>query len=234
MELREESERLTKIRKNEAESHKKQYAEYLLYEKGSWLSRPVAYVMKHIPERTDSLQVLDLGCGVGRNAIAIAQNYCSRIDAVDLLPVALTKLEGYAKDYGVSSSITGHLSSVEDFLLIPESYDLILAVSVLEHVSSWSAFVSKLTEIREALTSGGRFILIISTEIVTVDSSMKPVDPMFELLLTVKEIKQVLSEVFRSYLVIDESIEDQAYPIDRDNHQILMQSKVYKTVLQKS
>jgi 2-polyprenyl-3-methyl-5-hydroxy-6-metoxy-1,4-benzoquinol methylase len=55
-------------------------------------------------EGPNSLQVLDLGSGVGRNSIPIAQkivNTGGTVTCVDLLDSALTTLQVYSKEHGV-------------------------------------------------------------------------------------------------------------------------------------
>ena len=51
------------------------YEQYKLFEIGSWLYKPVKTVMDLMDhfEGQNNLQVLDLGSGIGRNSIPIAQ-----------------------------------------------------------------------------------------------------------------------------------------------------------------
>lgn len=51
------------------------YNNYKLFEKGSWLHKPVKTVIDLIPyfADRDSVRVLDFGSGVGRNSMPIAQ-----------------------------------------------------------------------------------------------------------------------------------------------------------------
>ena len=67
--------RLAEIRKAEAESHTAAYESLTLYAPGSWLSKPVRALEALLPlyAQKTGLRVLDLGSGVGRNAIACAQ-----------------------------------------------------------------------------------------------------------------------------------------------------------------
>jgi methylase of polypeptide subunit release factors len=51
-----------------------------------------------------NIQVLDLGCGVGRNSIPIAQQiqaYKGKVHCIDLLPSAIKLLNQYADYYGL-------------------------------------------------------------------------------------------------------------------------------------
>ena len=93
------SQNVESIRCAERESHLKTYTEFELFELGSWLSKPVSTVIKYtegLKNKTSStIRILDLGCGVGRNAIAIANTlngYNVNIECIDLLDFAIEKL----------------------------------------------------------------------------------------------------------------------------------------------
>ena len=107
--------RLKEIRKNERKSHIEIYSNAELYKEGSWLIRPIKTVVDLIPlfDKYEEINVLDLGCGVGRNCICIARNYYDRlckIDCVNILDLAIEKLYANADEYGVTSNICGILS----------------------------------------------------------------------------------------------------------------------------
>ncbi len=67
--------RINFIRQEEKKYHDLCYEQYKLFETGSWLYKPVKTVMDLMDyfEGKNNLQVLDLGSGVGRNSIPIAQ-----------------------------------------------------------------------------------------------------------------------------------------------------------------
>ena len=70
-------ERIKSIRKAEAASHTEAYTNNVLFSTGSWLSKPVKTVLDLFPyfQKYQELRVLDLGSGVGRNAIPIAKHF---------------------------------------------------------------------------------------------------------------------------------------------------------------
>ena len=82
------------IRKREAKSHLKMYSENDLFSGDGWLGKPVKTVMDLLPTFADKedITALDLGCGVGRNCIPIAQFFSDKhctIDCVDILEYAI-------------------------------------------------------------------------------------------------------------------------------------------------
>ncbi len=68
------SDRLTRIRESERLSHIETYSRENLYDKNSWLQKPIKTVRELIPlfSNYKELRVLDLGCGIGCNSICIA------------------------------------------------------------------------------------------------------------------------------------------------------------------
>jgi methylase of polypeptide subunit release factors len=80
-----------RARRKEIEYHEKFYAETELFQPGSWLSRPVKVVLESLPQK-DNIQVLDLGCGVGRNSIPIAQQIQAFIEKFFVIRKKETKI----------------------------------------------------------------------------------------------------------------------------------------------
>jgi ubiquinone/menaquinone biosynthesis C-methylase UbiE len=95
--------RLQRVRKAERDYHEKCFENYRLYQRGSWLHKPIQLVIDLMDslDRHKPLQVLDLGCGVGRNSIPLArmvQSSGGRVRCVDLLDKALVKLRITARN----------------------------------------------------------------------------------------------------------------------------------------
>ena len=98
------------IRSEEKKYHEYCYDNYKLFEAGSWLYKPVKTVIDllHVFDDKDNVKVLDLGCGVGRNSIPIAEaikQKNGKVVCVDLLDSAIQKLRQYSKEYRVEEVI---------------------------------------------------------------------------------------------------------------------------------
>lgn len=67
--------RINRIRESERKSHTEIYSDEKLYATDSWLKKPIKTVRDIVPlfEDYEALQVLDLGSGVGRNSIYVAE-----------------------------------------------------------------------------------------------------------------------------------------------------------------
>lgn len=92
--------RILDIRSKEKEYHDHCYENYKLFEQGSWLHKPVQTILdlfSNFDDR-DEVNVLDLGCGIGRNSIPLVEKLGERkgtIVCVDLLESAIDKLHYY-------------------------------------------------------------------------------------------------------------------------------------------
>ena len=230
---------IEKIRKAEKKSHEEMYTRYELFKKGSWLEKPVKTVMDLLPliEEKESINILDLGCGVGRNTISIAQYYKDnncKIDAVDILELKIKKLKYYSIYYGVDSMINGITSSIEDYNISNNKYDLILAVSVLEHLNSIDTLLKKLYEIREGIKINGYACFICNSNVEEINLlTNKNLSPQFECLLTDKELDNMIIEIFKDFELLKRTLKRQIYNIPREKEIIKMNTDVVTYVLKK-
>lgn len=198
--------RLARIRQAEAESHTAAYESLELYAPGSWLSKPVKALESLLPlyEAGTGLRCLDLGCGVGRNAIACARRLpgCT-VECVDILPVATQKLRENAEKMGVSRQIRGITAPVDRFRVEPQGYDLILAASVLEHLDSKACAIRKLREIAGGIRPGGAVLLVMNTGVREWDAvTGEPMEAQFEVNLPPEEVRALLEEVFSGWEIL--------------------------------
>lgn len=211
--------RLGEIRSAEKASHEQAYGEYGLFEQGSWLAKPVKTVLDLLPlfAGREDFRALDLGCGVGRNCIPVAQAFPGGVvDCVDILDSAIEKLRANAERYGVSRAIRGMVSAIDDYEIVEGAYDLLLAVSALEHMDSRESFGRKLTEIRKGIRPGGVVCLVVNTGVRETDKATgQGASPQFEVNLTREELLDLLGETFAGWKVLKKTTVHQKYDIPR-------------------
>lgn len=214
--------RLKEIRESEEKSHIEMYSNEQLYRCNSWLKKPIKTVQELIPLfcTYKKLRVLDLGCGVGCNCIEVASRYRQidcRIDGVDILPLAIEKLNENAMEQGVSGNVCGIVSSIEEHIIPNDCYDLIMAVSALEHVENQELFYQKLMEVREGICKNGIACLIINSNIREYDKITKEQVPaQFEVNLPTEELQMILKEIFAGWTVLKLTVRDQQFDIPRE------------------
>lgn len=235
-----EAERLCSIRAAEAQSHTQAYLDHALFVPGSWLAKPVKTVLEILPnfDGYPQLRVLDLGCGVGRNCIPIAQRFSHipcRIDCVDILELAIEKLWENGCTYNVSDSLEGIVSSIDTFSILPDSYDLILAVSALEHVANRDIFVDKLKQIHCGLRRNGIACLIVNSGVREQDLiTGRRLLPQFEVNLSTEEMIQLIKAQFPGCAVCKHTLVHQRYEIPREKGMARVETDVVTYVLKKT
>ena len=222
--------RLDRIRKAEAESHTAAYENLTLYAPGSWLSKPVRAleVLLERYENRQGLRVLDLGSGVGRNAIACAQRLSDCVvECVDILPIAVEKLMENADRLGVSGKIRGVVAPVDGFSVPKSGYDMILAASVLEHLDSKISAERKLREIVGGIRSGGAVLIVMNTGVTECAvKSGAPLDPQFEVILPPDEARNLLADAFRGWEVLWDKCIHYEYEVPRGDGMALISAEV--------
>lgn len=215
--------RLEEIRKAERESHEEVYSSCKLYESGSWLQKPIRTVLNLIPEfaEHEEIRVLDLGGGVGRNCIPFAKEYRDRqclVECVDILDMAIEKLYENAREHDVESVIKGIVSPIEKFDIKENTYDLIMAISALEHIDSEESFINKLQEIRRGIRKNGIVCLVINSEVVEIHKETKEaLPPQFEVNLSTEAMKKLLEKAFTGWELIKTTVSRQNYDVPRDS-----------------
>jgi len=101
-------------------------------------------------------RILDIGCGDGRVSLHLATN-----NELTLMDASEGMLELARKNTppDVREKVTHILSSLEDAPLQDGSYDVIVAMGILAHLTSWKEAVQRLSKVVKA---GGRIVIQIS------------------------------------------------------------------------
>ena len=213
--------RIRQIREKEKASHIQTYSGNALYQEGSWLEKPIRTVLELLPCFADhsSFRGLDLGCGVGRNCLAIAQHFhgiLCHIDCVDILDLAIEKLTENARLCGVADNIHGIVLPLEDFPIPPETYDLILAVSALEHIDTKESFIGKLAEIRDGIRENGIACFVINSNVQEFNRQTgMPLPAQFEVNLPTETLQALLTQCFDGWEILKYTVRHQQYDIPR-------------------
>ncbi|EJR23399.1 MULTISPECIES: class I SAM-dependent methyltransferase [Bacillus] len=231
--------RIDYIRQEEKKYHDLCYEQYKLFEAGSWLYKPVKTVMDLMNyfEGQNKLQVLDLGSGVGRNSIPIAQiikNYNGTVTCVDLLDSALTKLKIYSKEHDVFEVIKTEQAEIENYHIDSNAYDYIVAVSSLEHVKSKEAFKKVLHSMKQGTKNGGINCLIINSNIQEIVlKTNEEVKALIEINLPTEEMIRLLKSIYKRWKEVKVEIKELAYNIVRNERHIQLKTNAITFVVQK-
>lgn len=231
--------RIDYIRQEEKKYHDLCYEQYKLFEIGSWLYKPVKIVMDLMDhfEGQNNLQVLDLGSGVGRNSIPIAQklrNTSGTVTCVDLLNSALTKLQTYSKEHDVFEVIKTEQAAIENYHIDSNAYDYIVAVSSLEHVKSEEDFKNVLHSMKKGTKNGGINCLIINSNIQKIDlKTNEELEALIEINLPTEEIIRLLKSIYKGWKEVKVEIKELAYNIVRDERHIQLKTNAITFVVQK-
>ena len=232
--------RINYIRHEEKKYHDPCYEQYKLFETGSWLYKPVKTVMDLIMdyfEGQNNLQVLDLGSGVGRNSIPIAQkikNASGTVTCVDLLDSALTKLQIYSKEHDVFEVIKTEQAAIENYYIQPDTFDYIVAISSLEHVQSEEDLKNVLHSMKKGTKTGGINCLIINSNIQEIDLHTKEeLDALIEINLPTEHMIYLLKSIYKEWQEIKIEIKELAYNIVRNERHIQLKTNAITFVVQK-
>ncbi|MFO1444095.1 class I SAM-dependent methyltransferase [Bacillus sp. Bva_UNVM-123] len=232
--------RLEHIRREEKKYHDECYKKYKLFEKGSWLHKPVQSVIELLPffHYQESVKVLDLGCGVGRNSIPIAKAIKSdggEVVCVDLLDSALNKLAQYSKEHGVEDVISPVKSDIGSFQIESEEYDFIVAVSSLEHVQSESMLEAVVRRMIKGTKYNGINCIIINTEIEEIDMQTgEKLETFMEVNLSTEEMLSKMENHYYGWKVLKKTIKPLEYSITRNEQSIRLKTNAITYIFRKN
>jgi len=215
-----------KARAETLKYHKAYYSRFKLFEDGSWLAHADEPLMALLSYLEGTIEILDLGCGVGRNAIPMAQellkqNKQARITGVDILVESIDLLNEYARLYKVEGIIKGVLADNDEFVLAANQYDLIAAISTLEHSQDKSKVLALMNDIAGAVKHGGFVRIEMTTNRKVVDAlSGEQIATFVETPLDRIEVEEMLNQVFAGWNVITKSIDPYEETLVKDQRSV--------------
>ena len=122
-----------------------------------------------------------------------------------------------AEEYGVSPCVKASVQAIEDFQIENSLYDLIVAVSALEHVDTEESFIKKLKEIHEGIGKNGIVCLVINSSVIEKNKRTgHDVSAQFEVNFPTEELYTILNTIFEDWDVIKKSVQRQQYDIPRE------------------
>lgn len=94
-------------------------------------TRRALSLISDLPREPD---ILDLGCGPGRQSLVLARETGGRVTAIDLLPPFLEQLDARAKDAHLDDRITTVQASMGDLCYEDESFDLLWSEGAIYNI----------------------------------------------------------------------------------------------------
>lgn len=197
-----------KARKTIDEYHQKLYEKNKLYEKGSWLEKPEP----EIAELIDRLRylyksnILDLGSGVGRNVIPLAQalsNNNPRIICVDYLKTATNQLRVYSKKHNVDQFIFPIHSKVEDYEIEKNHFDLIIAHGILVYLENEKKLNETIRNMIQGTKTNGFNYLSINADIKQQHlNTKKEMKTVLEIKLNSDEVISMMKDFYKDWKIL--------------------------------
>lgn len=234
------SEHFEAARQSEADYHQRFYEENDIFENGTWMSEPGPVVMDMLERlllHKEDVMVLDLGCGVGRNTIPVAERLkgsLSKVKGVDLLEDAVDKLRSNAAEFGVEHLVEAEAADVEHFPIAGDAYDYILACSCLEHTSSMEALARTLSAMKEGTKLGGIHVITMSTDVEEVDRNTgESTKGLIELNLPQTQAMELLDETYQEWNVLIKQAVPQSIEEEKDGRHIDFRCNLITFVAQK-
>ena len=185
--------------------HHEYYSSHALFEAGTWLEKPNSSVMElgSFLAGRDGVRALDLGAGVGRNSIPFVKLFGSGAvlcDCVEILPMAVEKLRENAKVFDVADRIAPICSTVSEYQIAPEVYDLVTAMSVLEHAYDRDTISNGIRTIQAGTKITGFNCLSFATDLTETDlDTGRALEPLISTRLSKEECRSLFSALYADW-----------------------------------
>ncbi len=171
---------------------------------------------------------------MGRNSIPIG-DHNGKVVCVDLLESALEKLGQYSKEYGVNDVIVLEKADIGDYQIKQNSYDLIVAVSSLEHVASETILEHVFRQMEEGTKIDGINCIIINSGVEEIDiKTNKKVDALLEINIRTEDMIRKLQRNYDGWEVLMQLVKPLEFKIVRNNKDILLKTNAITYVVRKS
>jgi ubiquinone/menaquinone biosynthesis C-methylase UbiE len=195
-----------RAKERENNYHNKLYVEHKLFRSGTWLARPLSFVTDSfgLMKGRENAVVLDLGSGIGRHSIPLAEYVGSEghVICIDRLSSAILGLEENAKRYFVRDKIIPVISDIDMRPFTPSSFDFVLSISCLEHVPTVRKFAELIRKLQFGTKKNGVhcFSILMDNKWYD-DNTLEKLDPLVELELDSPETKCLLKKLYKDWKI---------------------------------
>lgn len=133
-------------------------------------------------------KVLDIGCGTGVGSNLLAQSF-KKVYGVDISADAIA----YGKKYWKRKNISFLVGSGTDIPFPNNTFDVVAAFEVIEHIEHWEDFLS---EVKRVTKNGGKIYLSTPNKDIYSPGTKKPINPHHFFEMTEKQFKKALAGYF--------------------------------------
>ncbi|PZD96065.1 class I SAM-dependent methyltransferase [Paenibacillus sambharensis] len=238
--------RIARVREQERLYHEHCFEENRLFQKGSWLEEPTEIVLQYAEEVTKAaeasgsgpLYFLDLGSGVGRNSIPLADmlknSEGGQVVCVDLLEKALDQLSEYSEAYQVADYIKAEQADISDYPIPARQYNYIVAASSLEHVRSEELLDRVLSRMREGTAAGGINCIVMHTSIAEYEARTgEKRETFFEVTMDPDAALAKLRQCYAGWEELHAKMEPQELEINRGDTPVILKATSLTYVVQR-
>lgn len=189
--------------------------------------------VSHFDQR-EEVKILDLGSGVGRNSIPLAEKIKKgEVVCVDILGHSLRMLEEYSRQYGVEEKIHPVQADIGDFPIRPNEYDLIVSVSALEHMQSETVFDRMLQTMKNGTKPDEIHCFVINSQIEEIDLETNvQLDVYIEINIPTDKMLRKLKDAYRDWTIKQLLVKPLSFEIERNNRFVHMKTNAITFIAQ--